>query len=111
MLSKEEFYVLKHYLDEGVSKTAIAKKMGISRMTVHRHSTSDKTEPVYGSPQSRTTLLDPYKDYIRGRLKIYPELSAVRIFKEIEQRANDKAAEMLKRQAEEELIRKDLRPA
>ncbi len=84
MLSKEEFFVLRHYLGEGISKTAVAKKLGISRMTVYRHATSDKDEPVYGPRSPRQTLLDPYKDYICGRLKIYPELSAVRLFKEIE---------------------------
>ena len=86
MLSKEEFYVLKHYLGEGMSKTAIAKKLGVSRMTVYRHAAGDKTEPVYGPRPPRPTLLDPYKDYIRGKLKIYPELSAVRLLKEIEER-------------------------
>lgn len=87
MLSKEEFFVLRHYLGEGMSKTSVAKKLGISRMTVYRHAASDKGEPVYGPRPPRQTLLDPYKDYIRGRLKIYPELSAVRIFKEIEERS------------------------
>ncbi len=86
MLSKEEFIVLRHYLGEGVSKTAIARKLGISRMTVYRHANSDKTEPVYGPRPRKPSLLDPYKDYIRGRLKIYPELSAVRLLKEIQER-------------------------
>lgn len=86
MLSKEEFFVLRHYLGEGISKTAIAKKLGVSRMTVYRHAASDKAEPVYGPRPLRQTLLDPYKEYIRGRLKIYPELSAVRLFEEIQQR-------------------------
>jgi transposase len=86
MLSKEEFFVLRHYLGEGMSKTAIAKKLGVSRMTVYRHAAGDKVEPAYGPRPPRQTLLDPYKGYIRGRLKIYPELSAVRLFKEIEER-------------------------
>jgi transposase len=86
MLSKEEFFVLRHYLGEGMSKTAIAKKLGVSRMTVYRHAASDKEEPVYGPRPPRQTLLDPYKDYICGRLKVYPELSTVRLFKEIVER-------------------------
>jgi transposase len=86
MLSKEEYIVLHHYLGEGVSKTAIAKKLGISRMTVHRYAADKKTEPGYDTRARKPSLLDPYKDYIRGRLKIYPELSAVRLFKEIEER-------------------------
>jgi transposase len=55
-------------------------------MTVYRHAASGKPEPVYGPRPPRKTLLDPYKDYIHGRLKIYPELSAVRLFKEIKER-------------------------
>jgi len=85
MLSKEEFIVLRHYLGEGISKTAIARKLGISRMTVYRHANSDKAEPRYGPRPPKPTLLDPYKDYIRGRLKIYPELSAVRLLGEIQE--------------------------
>jgi transposase len=85
MLSKEEFIVLRHYLGEGVSKTAIARKLGISRMTVYRHANSDKAEPRYSPRPPKPTLLDPYKDYIRGRLKIYPELSAVRLLGEIQE--------------------------
>ena len=86
MLSKEEFIVLQHYLGDGVSKTAIAKKLGISRMTVHRYAVGKKAEPGYDTRQRLPSLLDPYKDYIRGRLKTYPELSAVRLLKEIEER-------------------------
>ena len=86
MLSKEEFIVLKHYLGEGISKTAVARKLGISRMTVYRHAASNKTEMVYGPRSPKQTLLEPYKDYIRARLKVYPELSAVRLLKEIEER-------------------------
>jgi hypothetical protein len=33
MLGKEEFIVLRHYLGEGISKAAVARKMGVSRMT------------------------------------------------------------------------------
>jgi DNA invertase Pin-like site-specific DNA recombinase len=51
MLSKEGFYVLRHYLSEGVSKTAVAKKLGISRITVYSHSTGDKAGPGYGPRQ------------------------------------------------------------
>jgi DNA invertase Pin-like site-specific DNA recombinase len=75
MLSKEEFIVLRHYLDEGVSKTAIARKLGISRMTVYRHTNSDKTEPGWSSMDGQdATYTKQYqgtkKKYISGRKQV-----------------------------------------
>jgi len=58
MLSKEEFIVLRHYLGEGISKSSIARKLGVSRMTVYRYANSDKIEPSYG-PRPRLTLNRP----------------------------------------------------
>ena len=75
--------MLNHYLKEGLSKTAIADKLGINRRTVHRYLRSDKTEPRYGNRPHKPGLLGPFKEYITGRLKIYPELTAVRLMEEI----------------------------
>jgi len=83
MLSKEELIVLNHYLQEGLSKSAIARKLGINRRTIHRYLKGGKTEPRYGPRPIRPSLLGPYKDYLRGRLEVYPELSAVRLLVEI----------------------------
>lgn len=83
MISKEDFIVLNHYLNKGLSKTAIAGKLGIDRRTVHRYIKSGKTEPRYGPRPPKPGLLDPFRDYILGRLKIYPELTAVRLMEEI----------------------------
>lgn len=83
MLSKEDFIVLHHYLREGLPKAAIARKLGVSRMTVHRHATVDKPLPSYGPRRSKPSIIDPYKDYLRGKLLAYPELSSVRLFAEI----------------------------
>jgi transposase len=84
MLSKEAFIVLHHYLDEGLTKTAIAKKLGVSRRTVQRYVGSDKREPSYSPRPRRPTLLDPFKRYLDGRLEAFPELSAVRLLAEIQ---------------------------
>jgi transposase len=85
MLSKEEFIVLKHYLDEGLPISTIARKLGVSRMTVYRRATSDKSEIGYGPRPKKPTLLEPFNDYIRGRLKLYPELLAIRLYAEIKE--------------------------
>jgi transposase len=83
LISKEDFIVLNHYLKEGLSKTAIAEKLGINRRTVHRYLRGDKTEPSYGPRPPKPSLLGPFREYIIGRLKIYPELTAVRLMEEI----------------------------
>lgn len=83
MLSKEEFILLQHYLKEGLSKTAIASKLGINRRTVHRYLKSGKTESRYSPRPPQTYLIDPFRNYICGRLQAYPELSAARLLEEL----------------------------
>jgi transposase len=75
--------VVSHYLKEGLSKTAIAKKLGINRRTIHRYIKEGKTKPEYKPRPSAPSLLDPYRDFIRGKLLAYPELSAVRLLSDI----------------------------
>ena len=83
MLSKEVSAVLSHYLNEGLSKTAIARKLGINRRTVHRYIKEGRTKPEYGPRPAAPSLLDPYKEFILGKLLVYPELSATRFLSEI----------------------------
>jgi transposase len=83
MLSKEQVIVLRHYLQEGLSSAAIAKKLGVSQRTVQRYRQSGETEPQYGPRAPVATKLTPYTDYLRRRLEAYPELSAVRLLAEI----------------------------
>ena len=83
MLSKEELIVLRHYVKEGLTKTAIAKTLGINRRTVHRYLSSGKEEPDYGPRPPRPSKLDHYKVYLSGRIETYPELSASRLLAEV----------------------------
>ena len=76
MLSKEELIVLRHYVKEGLTKTAIAKTLGINRRTVHRNLSNGKDEPGYGPRPKRPSKLDHYKVYLLGRIETFPELSA-----------------------------------
>lgn len=69
--------------EEGLSQRAVAKRLGISRTTVNKYwngTTKELIEPRYNR---RPRLIDPYGDYIMGRLAKYPELSAYRLYKEI----------------------------
>lgn len=82
MLSKEDFIVLQHFIREGLPRKAIAHRLGVSRKTVQRYANTG-AQPAYSLKSQRLTLIDPYKDYIRGRLEIFPELTAKRLFAEI----------------------------
>ena len=83
MLSKEAVIVLQYYLEEGLSKSAIARKLGVTRRTVQRYAKTGTRASRYGPRPSRPGPLAPYVAYLRGRLSDYPELSAVRLLAEL----------------------------
>jgi transposase len=83
MLSMEGLVVLRHYLEQGLSKSAIASRLGINRRTVLRYEKSGRREPGSWPRPKRPSKLDPFRDYLRGRLEPYPELSEVRLLSEI----------------------------
>jgi len=87
MYDWEPRVLLRHYLEQGLSKAAIAERVGISRRTVHYWITSGQLErdldaaSIHYPP--RPTQLDPYHALIRQRLETYPELTSVRLFEEV----------------------------
>jgi transposase len=85
----EKLVLLKHLLDQGLTKTAIAAQVGVSRRIVYHWIQTgqldrDLTQPVPRTRGRRVTKLDPYKPIIDTRLGTYPELSAVRLFAEVQ---------------------------
>lgn len=91
MINWETRVLLVHYLEQGLSKAAIARLLGIDRRTVHRWIAGGQLErdvetDLLKAPvrrQSRAGKLDPYKAIIRSRLQEYPDLSSVRLLGEI----------------------------
>ena len=80
--------LLKHLLDEGLNKTDIAKRLGVSRRVVHHWIATGQLERDLESTPPRTmrpraTKLDQYHAIIADRLGTYPELSATRLFDEV----------------------------
>jgi len=82
--------LLRHYLEQGTSKSALARQLGISRDTIHRwirvgdlDRDLDREAVRYGPRAPAATKLDAYKPIIEARLAAYPELSAVRLLAEI----------------------------
>lgn len=90
MIRRETRMLLRHYLEQGASKSALARQLGISRDTIHRWIRAGDldrdldTAPVqYGPRRPVPTKLDAYKAIIETRLAAYPALSAVRLLAEI----------------------------
>jgi transposase len=82
--------LLRHYLEQGTSKSALARQLGVHRDTIHRWIRAGALdrdlddEPVrYGPRRPVVTKLDAYKPIIEARLTAYPQLSAVRLLEEI----------------------------
>jgi transposase len=90
MIGRETRMLLRHYLAQGVSKSALARQLGIHRDTIHRWIRDgdldrdlDATAVCYGPRPAVPTKLDAYKGIIEARLAAYPQLSAVRLLDEI----------------------------
>lgn len=80
---------------QGLSKRAVARRLGISRDTVRKY--WDGLPSKTGGYGPRPKLADPYRDYIIERLEKYPELSAERLFDEIKAKGYKGSARTLRR--------------
>jgi transposase len=90
MFGRETRMLLRHYLEHGKSKSALARELGVSRDTIHRWIRDgdldrdlDEVVVAYGPRRPVPTKLDPYKPIVEARLTAFPELSAVRLLEEI----------------------------
>jgi transposase len=90
MFGRETRMLLRHYLEQGTSKSALARQLGVHRDTIHRWIRAGDLdrdldgEPVrYGPRRPVATKLDAYQSIVEARLAAYPELSAVRLLEEI----------------------------
>ena len=88
MYGWEAHVLLRHYLEQGLTVTAIAERVGCDRRTIQRWLAAgavdrDPATVRYGPRPPLPTKLDPYKPLIHERLTTYPELTAVRLFDEV----------------------------
>ena len=82
--------LLKHYLDQGLSKAELSRRFGVSRRTIHNWIESGQLDRDLSSGETSYTSrprvahkLDPYKAIIEERLEQFPKLSAQRLFDEV----------------------------
>lgn len=89
MYGWDTLVLLQHLLDQGLSKTAIAQRLGVSRRVIYHWLATGQLTRDVSAPATprrstpRPTKLDAYRAIITDRLATYPELSAVRLFTEV----------------------------
>ena len=90
MYDWETRMLLKHYLDQGMSKAELARRFGVSRRTIHYWIVSGQLErdpdtqvTGYARREPAAHKLDPYKGIIEARLRELPRLSAQRLYEEV----------------------------
>lgn len=88
MYGWDTLVLLEHLLDEGLTKTAIAQRLGVSRRVIYHWLATGQLERELDAPLPRVaaprpTKLEAYHGIITARLETFPELSAVRLFEEV----------------------------
>jgi len=82
MRSEVEWAEMRERHRHGESISKLAREFGVTRNTIRKY-VNASGPPKYELSGSKPSQLDPYKDYIRGRLAEF-DLSATRIFEEIQ---------------------------
>ena len=79
--------LLKHYLDQGVSKAELSQRFGVNRRTIHNWVKTGQLDRDlsagargYSPRPPASHKLDPFKAIIDARLEAFPKLSAKRLF-------------------------------
>ena len=68
---------------QGLSVSAIARRVGIDRKTVRKYIERGLEPPSYGPRQPRPRRREPFEAYLRQRVAAYPGLTASRLLREI----------------------------
>ncbi len=68
---------------QGLSISAIARKVGCDRKTVRKHLERGLEAPVYGPRAPRNRIIEPFERYLQERVQDFPDLSGARLLREI----------------------------
>jgi len=83
---------------QGLSITAIARRTGRDPKTVRKYIERGLEPPTYGPRQvGRPSKLAPHLDYLRERIAAFPDLTAIRLTREIRERGYGGAYTAVKR--------------
>ena len=68
---------------QGLSVSAIARRVGTDRKTVRKYIERGLEPPVYQARQPRPAKVAPFHPYLRERMAAYPDLTGSRLHREI----------------------------
>ena len=83
MLDQGEVFMIHQLRRDGLTIRAIAQRTGLDRKTVRKYLALGLDVPAYGPRPPQPSVIDDYRTYLKQRLKAYPELTAVRLCREI----------------------------
>ena len=69
---------------QGYSVSAIARRLNLDRKTVRKYIARGLEPPIYGPRSPRPQIIDPYVEFLRDRLRAFPQLTAIRLLREIQ---------------------------
>jgi transposase len=78
-----ELVMILDFHRQGLSVSAIARRVGIDRKTVRKYIERGLEPPSYGPRKPRARRLEPFETYLRQRVVAYPGLTASRLLREI----------------------------
>ena len=78
-----ELVMILDFHRQGLSVSAIARRVGIDRKTVRKYIERGLEPPSYGPRKPRARQLEPFEAYLRQRVVAYPGLTGSRLLREI----------------------------
>ena len=86
MISLRDVVMIHDLKKQGLSNTAIAGQLGISRRTVERRLKQGLEAPTYGPRPPKPRLIEPFESYLQDRVTAWPDLLGQRLLREIRER-------------------------
>ena len=84
VLTAGELFMILDLHRQGLSVSAIARRLDLDRKTVRKYISRGVEPPVYGPRAPRPQKIDPYVEFLRDRLQAFPQLTASRLHREIQ---------------------------
>ncbi|MEW2915418.1 IS21 family transposase [Leisingera sp. JC11] len=83
MKGLREIVLIHDLKKQGLSISAIARKVGCDRKTVRKHLERGLEAPAYGPRAPRDRIIEPFERYLQERVQAFPDLSGARLLREI----------------------------
>lgn len=95
MIDLADLQLILELFEEGLSITAIARRVNRDRKTVRKYVVSGGSSLRDVRQTSKPSKLDKFADYLTQRISLYPDLSATRLLREIRAMGYDGSATVL----------------